>query len=114
MESYNDAATSSAPRPVTRRPKAPPEPAAGEDMSAELRQTFGANLRAAREAAGLSLQAVADKIGLGTAHISKIERGMINITFGSAAKLAQAVGSDLRDLLGLCHGSGGPKKGSRP
>lgn len=80
-------------------------------MSAELRETFGTNLRAAREAAGLSLAAVASRAGSDATHISLIERGQINVTFGSAAKLAAAVAADLRDLLGLCHG---PRKPGRP
>lgn len=113
MESYNDAATSGTALPVTRRPKPPPEPSDSEDMSAELRATFGANFKAARLAAGVSQEAVADSAGLGRAHISRIEAGSINITLETASKLAVAVGADARDLLGLC-GGGRPKKNRRP
>lgn len=98
---------------MTRRPKAPPPgEAASDDLSAELRATFGSNLRAARERAGMSLQAVASQVGSDAGYVSRIERGGINVTFGTAARLAQAVGADVRDLLGLCHGSR-PRKSPR-
>ena len=84
---------------MTRRPQTPPPKA--EDLSAELRVTFGANFRAARIAVGISQQEVAAKTGMGQGQISRIESGATNITFDTATKLAAAVGADVRDLLGL-------------
>ena len=51
------------------------------------------NLRAARKAAGLTQQQVADRLGIGLRHYKKIERGD---TLGSVP-----LWDDLEDLLGV-------------
>jgi ribosome-binding protein aMBF1 (putative translation factor) len=101
MSSSVDAATANTARLVTRRPKA----SLGADpVAVALRETFGTNLKAARERAGLSQQSVADQIATDIGHVSRIESGKVNVTLGTATRLAQAVGADVRDLLGLCSG----------
>ena len=51
------------------------------------------NLRAARRAAGLTQQTLADRLGIGLRHYKKIERGD---TLGSVP-----LWDDLEDLLGI-------------
>lgn len=53
----------------------------------------GEAIRSAREAAGLSQQALAERIGLATnASISNLERGVAILTVETAIKIADACG----------------------
>jgi transcriptional regulator with XRE-family HTH domain len=67
--------------------------------SAELRKTFGANLRAAREKAGMTQAQLAEMTGHNRAYVSHVERGVHNITIETMAGLAGTVGLDVADLL---------------
>lgn len=59
-------------------------------------------LKELRQAAGLSLQAMAEKSGVHYVKISQIENGTIkaeNMTLKNALKLSDALGCHPRDLL---------------
>jgi transcriptional regulator with XRE-family HTH domain len=71
----------------------------GEPASTELRKTFGANFRAAREKAGMTQARVAEAIGTNRAYISHVERGVHNITIETMVQLAGVVGRRVADLL---------------
>jgi transcriptional regulator with XRE-family HTH domain len=68
----------------------------------ELREqlsAMGARIRAAREAAGLSQEALADIAGLHRTYVGGVERGERNVTVGSLLTIARSLGLDARELL---------------
>lgn len=65
----------------------------------DIRRVFGANLRKFREAAGLSQEAVAERMGVDRAHVSGMERGRQNVTLLTLWHASQAVGVRPGDLL---------------
>lgn len=62
------------------------------------REQFGANLKAEREKAGLSQEALAHIAGLHRTFVGSVERGERNISIDNMAKLARALGLELSDL----------------
>jgi transcriptional regulator with XRE-family HTH domain len=72
---------------------------AGDDRSAELRALFGANLRRARQKADLTQEDVRARTGIRQHYVSEVENGAHNVTLGTMASLADAVGVEVRHLL---------------
>jgi transcriptional regulator with XRE-family HTH domain len=62
--------------------------------------SFGARVRHHRHQARLSLEALAARSGVSRATLSKIERGERNPSLTVAARVADAVGAPLAELLG--------------
>jgi len=60
-----------------------------EDM---LRNTFAINMRALREAIGLSQEKLADIAGLHRTYIGSIERGERNLSIDNIEKISLALG----------------------
>jgi len=60
---------------------------------------FGEKVRAAREARGLSQEALADAAGLHRTHISLIERGQRSVRLETIEKLAVALGTQPASLM---------------
>ena len=60
---------------------------------------FGANLRAARLAAGRTQAEIAHAAGVSQNKLPPIEQGQIDVRLSTARKLARAVGGSLRDLV---------------
>ena len=58
----------------------------------DIRSLFGANMRRHRLAAGLSQEAVAERMDVDRAHVSSMERGQQNITLLTLWEAAQALG----------------------
>ena len=81
--------------------KRAPRRASADIAAAKLRTNFGANLRAARERAGMTQAAVSAASGIDANSISRTELGTGNLTMDVAVRLAAAVRTDLNDLLGL-------------
>jgi len=80
--------------------KKPGRPSRGtDDISEDLHVLFGGNLRQARLKANLSQAEVAARSGMGQPYISEIETGVRDITLGTMATVARAVGADVRTLL---------------
>lgn len=61
--------------------------------------TVGRNVRQARQQAGLSQEALADKAGIDRTYVSGVERGVRNPTVTILARLAEALGVQAADLL---------------
>jgi transcriptional regulator with XRE-family HTH domain len=62
-----------------------------KDKDPEL-VAFGAALRARRQAAGLTQEALADAAGLHWTYIGQIERGTRNLTYKNILRLAHGLG----------------------
>lgn len=60
---------------------------------------FGEALRAVRLEAGLSQEALADRAGLDRTYVSGTERGRKNPTLKSIARLSDALGVSMTELL---------------
>jgi len=60
---------------------------------------FGQNLRRYRLEAGLSQEAVAERMGVDRAHVSSMERGQQNVTILTVWQVAQAVNCRSAELL---------------
>jgi len=58
----------------------------------DIRHLFGTNMRRHRLAAGLSQEAVAERMDVDRAHVSSMERGQQNITLLTLWEAAQALG----------------------
>ena len=65
----------------------------------DIRRVFGANVRRYRLAAGLSQEAVAERMGVDRAYVSGIERGRQNATLLTLWQTSQALGVRPADLL---------------
>lgn len=57
----------------------------------DIRKVFGANMRRYRVAAGMSQEAVAERMGVDRAHVSSMERGQQNVTLLTIWQAAQAL-----------------------
>lgn len=65
----------------------------------DIRKVFGANVRRFRLAAGLSQEAVAERMGVDRAYVSGIERGRQNATLLSIWQASEALRVRPADLL---------------
>lgn len=60
---------------------------------------LGTALRTARNARGLSQEALADAAGINRTHIGEVERGKRNVSFLNICRIADALGRNPSDLL---------------
>ena len=58
----------------------------------DIQQTFAANLRKYRKAAGLTQEELAERCGLHRTYIGGIEQGRINVCLRNVGKMADALG----------------------
>ena len=58
----------------------------------DIRRLFGSNMRRHRLDAGLSQEAVAERMEVDRAHVSSMERGQQNVTLTTLSEAAQALG----------------------
>lgn len=68
--------------------------------NSELLVAFGARVRQARRAAGLSQEALAHHAGLHRTYVSSVERGERNIALVNIVILAEALNIDAGELVG--------------
>jgi len=68
-------------------------------VEGDLQRAVGRNLRAYREAKGLSQEAFADTLGVHRTYMGGIERGERNLTLKSLERIAERVGLDALALL---------------
>ena len=65
----------------------------------EKRQALGAMVRTCREKQGLSQNQLALMIGSSKSHIWRIETGRVGVGIDDLARIAEALGVAVRDLL---------------
>jgi len=65
----------------------------------DLQRIVGKNLRAYRQAKGLSQEAFAELVGMHRTYIGGVERGERNLTLATVERYAEAIGLDPLDLL---------------
>lgn len=65
----------------------------------ELRTTFGQNVRQARLARGLTIEALAQDAGLSYSYLGEIERGLRNPTLAVIEGLAASLAVEPHSLL---------------
>ncbi len=68
-------------------------------MEGDLQKAAGRNLRAYRQAKGLSQEAFADVVGVHRTYMGGLERGERNLTLKSLERIAARIGVDPRELL---------------
>jgi transcriptional regulator with XRE-family HTH domain len=68
-------------------------------MVGELQRRLGANMRAERQARGLSQEAFADVLGVHRTYMGGLERGERNVTLQTIERLAERLGVDPASLL---------------
>jgi transcriptional regulator with XRE-family HTH domain len=68
-------------------------------MEGDLQRTVGRNLRAYRDARGLSQEAFADLLGVHRTYVGGVERGERNLTLRSVERIADRIGVDPLWLL---------------
>lgn len=68
-------------------------------MEGDLQRTLGQNLRAYREARGLSQEAFADVLGFHRTYMGGVERGERNLTLKSVERIAERLDEEPLTLL---------------
>ena len=68
-------------------------------MEGELQRRVGRNVRAYREARGISQEAFADVLGVHRTYQSSLERGLRNLTLRSVERIAAKLDLDPLELL---------------
>ncbi len=68
-------------------------------MEGNLQRTVGRNLRAHRQALGLSQEAFAEVLGVHRTYMGGLERGERNLTLKSLERIASRIGLDAIALL---------------
>ncbi len=61
-----------------------------------IREEIGTQLRALREAKGLTTRELAELAGIDYSHIAKIERGTYNLRVDTLHKVATALGAEIK------------------
>jgi transcriptional regulator with XRE-family HTH domain len=68
-------------------------------LAPKYRRALGDNIRAHRKRAGFSQEKLAEKADLRPVYISAVERGVKTISVDGLWRIAQAVGTDIKDLF---------------
>ena len=71
----------------------------GDVAIGDLQRIVGKNLRAYRQAKGLSQEAFAELVGMHRTYIGGVERGERNLTLATVDRYAEAIGLEPLDLL---------------
>ena len=71
----------------------------GDVAIGDLQRIVGKNLRAYRQAKGLSQEAFAELVGMHRTYIGGVERGERNLTLATVERYAEAIGLEPLDLL---------------
>lgn len=66
---------------------------------ADVKKSFGENLRRVRKAKGFSQEQLAHASGLDRSYVGKIERGQVNLTIEKINVLAKTLSCSLKELV---------------
>jgi transcriptional regulator with XRE-family HTH domain len=64
-----------------------------------LAEVFGANVRRVRQERGMTLEALADEVGLAYSYVGQIERGRRNPTLDVVERISKALNINHLELL---------------
>lgn len=70
-----------------------------EQSERRIANALGARLRAAREAAGITLRTLAERTGLSQPFLSRLERGQVSASIANLLEIARALGVSVAALL---------------
>jgi transcriptional regulator with XRE-family HTH domain len=70
-----------------------------DKLTAKLAKRLARNVVALRAANGWSQEVCADNLEVATAYLSRIERGVVNVTIRNLAKIAAGFRVDVTELL---------------
>ena len=86
-------------------------------QSSKPQPALGAAIRALRDKKHATQETVSQEAGITVAHLSKIERGLTNPTWGTVVAIAEALGVSVADVAkateraaGTTRASSGPSK----
>jgi ribosome-binding protein aMBF1 (putative translation factor) len=79
-------------------------------VRANLRLDVGTRIRKAREALGISQEALAERAGLHRNHVGSVERGEREIEISNLASLARALGVSLAEFFAPFRGTVKPRR----
>lgn len=65
-------------------------------MSNDIRQRVGSELRALREAQGLTVRELAEKCGIIHSHVVRVENGKYNVSIDTLHRIASALGACIK------------------
>lgn len=69
----------------------------------EIREVFASNLKAMREAKGLSQEELAHRAGIDRTYVSSLERSVYNASIDVVDRLAKALDIEASELLRRSH-----------
>jgi transcriptional regulator with XRE-family HTH domain len=78
-----------------------------------LAKRFGELVRHLRTEQGYSQEEFAFRVGLHQTYVSSVKRGERNVTIGTAAKIAEALGTTLSEMFAELRREGGPEEEAR-
>lgn len=70
-----------------------------DEETSEMAKKIGAKLLAEREKLGLSLAQIADQYEWSTSYLSRIERGLVNVSIGKLHTLSKEYGLSMSKLF---------------
>ncbi len=68
-----------------------------------VKELIGRRIKEARQARGLSQEALSEKVGMSSKYLSSVERGKENPTLDTLIKLANALGVEPSELFSYQH-----------
>ena len=70
-----------------------------DKATAKIQKRLARNVVALRNRQGWSQEECADNLEIATAYLSRVERGIVNVTLRNLVKLATGFGIDVSELL---------------
>ena len=75
------------------------KPTSAEALFEETQKVLAANVKALRQAAGISQEELGLRMGADQSYVSHVEAGKFNLTLLSLSEIAHALGVSVKELL---------------